>query len=213
MMTMRLRKQDRGAGLGRRLELRIDLRRIRRISLFTLACWLVLSTSPKALSNTGSVEYQVKLAVLYNFTKFVEWPPESFRNPDAPLAICIVGHDPFSPDLEGDLRSRTAAGHPVDVRTLRPTDTLSVCHIVFIPVTEKGQADKIVKGLEGSSTLTVGESEGFALQGGIINLTVEENTLHFEVNQVAAERARLKISSKLLRMAKIVKERDQARKS
>ena len=213
MMNIRLRKHDRGAGAARRLGIRIDLRRIRRISFFSLACWLVLNASPKALSNPGSVEYPVKLAVLYNFTKFVEWPPESFRNSDAPLAICIVGRDPFSPDLEGDLRTRTAAGHPVAVRTLRPTDTLSVCHMVFIPVTEKDQADTIVKHLNGSSTLTVGESEGFAVQGGMINLTVEENTVHFEVNQLAAERARLKISSKLLRMAKIVKERDQARKS
>jgi hypothetical protein len=78
--------------------------------------------------------------------------------------------------------------------------------MVFIPVTEKDQADKILKGLKGSSILTVGESEGFAALGGIINLTVEGNTVHFEVNQLAAERAGLKISSKLLSMAKIVKE-------
>ena len=139
----------------------------------SIACWLFLNASPQALSNAESVEYPVKLAFLYNFTKFVEWPPDSYRDPGAPLAICIVGHDPFSPDLEGELRTRTVAGHPVEVRTLRPTDTLSVCHMVFVPVTEKDQADKIVKGLKGSSTLTVGETEGFAVLGGIINLTVE----------------------------------------
>ena len=214
MMNIRLRKRhDRGSGAGRRLGIRIDSRRIRGISFFILACWLVLNASTNAVSNTGSVEYPVKLAVLYNFTKFVEWPTDSFRDPGAPLAICIVGHDPFSPDLEGDLRTRTAAGHPVEVRTLRPTDTLSVCHMVFIPVTEKDQADRIVKGLKGSSTLTVGESEGFAALGGIINLTVEGSTVHFEVNRLAAERAGLKISSKLLSLAKIVKEQDHARKS
>lgn len=213
-MNIRLHKRhDRGPRSWRRFGIRIDSRRIRRISFFILACWLVLNASPKALSNAGSVEYPVKLAFLYNFTKFVEWPPDSFRDPGAPLAICIVGHDPFSPDLEGDLRTRTAAGHPVEVRTLRPTDTLSMCHMVFIPVTEKDQADKIVKGLKGASTLTVGESEGFAALGGIINLTVEGNTVHFEVNQLAAERAGLKISSKLLSLAKIVKEQDHEKKS
>jgi hypothetical protein len=122
------------------------------------------------------------------------------------LPICILGHDPFSPGLEGELRTRTVAGHPIEVRTLRPTDALSVCHMVFIPVTEKDQTDRILKSLNGSSILTVGESEGFAARGGIINLTVEGDTVHFEVNQLAAERAGLKISSKLLSMAKIVKE-------
>jgi hypothetical protein len=214
MMNIRLRKRhDKGFGSRRRFGVRIDSPRIRHISFFVLACWLALNASPKALSTVGSVEYPVKLAVLYNFTKFVEWPPESFRDPGAPLAICIVGHDPFSPDLEGDLRTRAVAGHPVEVRTLRPTDRLSLCHMVFVPVTEKDRAEAIVRGLQGSSALTVGESEGFAVLGGIINLTVEGDTVHFEVNQLAAERAGLKISSKLLRMAKIVKEQDHARKS
>jgi hypothetical protein len=75
-----------------------------------------------------------------------------------------------------------------------------------VPVTEKSQAARIVRDLNGSSTLTVGESEGFAAMGGIINLTVEGNTLHFEVNTLAAARAGLKISSKFLSMAKIVDE-------
>ena len=74
--------------------------------------------------------------------------------------------------------------------------------MVFIPATEKNQAYKIVKDLNGSSTLTVGETEGFAELGGIINLTVEGNKVHFEINQLAAQRARLKISSKLLSLAK-----------
>ena len=92
----------------------------------------------------------------------------------------------------------------MQVLTLKPTDTLNVCHIVFIPATDNGQANKIVKDLSGSSTLTVGETEGFAELGGVINLTVEGNTVHFEVNQLAAQRAGLKISSKLLSLAKIV---------
>jgi len=175
-----------------------------RLPIFIVACWLAFNT-PRPLYLKGQgVEYPVKLAFLYNFTKFIEWPPGSYRYPDAPLAICIVGHDPFSPDIEGDLRTRIVGSHPVEVLTLKPTDTLNVCHMVFIPATEKNQADQIVKGLKGSSTLTVGETEGFAGLGGMINLTVEGNKVHFEVNQLAAQRAGLKISSKLLSLAKIV---------
>lgn len=174
------------------------------VTVSIIACWLS-SEAPQAYSRNGEgVEYTVKLAFLYNFTKFIQWPAGSYRDPEAPHAICIVGRDPFSADIEGDLRTRIVGRHPVQVLTLKPTDTLNVCHIVFIPATDNGQANKIVKDLSGSSTLTVGETEGFAELGGVINLTVEGNTVHFEVNQLAAQRAGLKISSKLLSLAKIV---------
>jgi len=186
-------------------------RRLRRssclvVSCFTLVCWLCCTT-PQALSTNGEgVEYPVKLAFLYNFSKFIEWPAGSFRSPRAPLTICIVGRDPFSPEIEGDLRTRMVGGHPVEVLTLKLSDVLQGCHMVFIPATEKDQAGRIVGNLKGSSALTVGETEGFAVLGGIINFTVEGNKVHFEVNPLAAQRAGLKISSKLLSLAKIVKD-------
>jgi hypothetical protein len=172
-----------------------------------------LLSAPNALSqNEEAAEYAVKLGFLYNFTKFVEWPPDSFRDPGAPLVICIAGRDPFSQNLEAELRTRKVGDHPVEVRTLAPNDKLSVCHIVFVPITEKDQADRIVRGLKGSSTLTVGETEGFAVLGGIINLTVEDNKVHFEINRLAANRAGLRIGSRLLSIAKIVKEQDHPNK-
>jgi hypothetical protein len=207
-------RRERRSGRGRRFALRITARRIRRAGIFTMVCWLFANAFPKAFSLTGeSVEYPIKLAFLYNFAKFVEWPSDSYRDPNAPLEICIVGHDPFSPDSERELQTRTVAGHPVEVLTLKPTDALRVCHMVFIPITENDHADRIVRGLKGSSTLTVGEAEGFAVMGGIINLTVEGNKVHFEVNRLAADRAGLRISSKLLSLAKIVTERDHRGKS
>jgi hypothetical protein len=191
------------AGRGRRFGAGIA-RRIQLDCFVIIACWLSCSAPPAFPFNGEGVEYPVKLAFLYNFTKFVEWPADSYRDASAPLAICIVGHDPFSADIEGDLRTRIVGSHPVEVLSLKPTDMLSVCHMVFIPVTEKDQANKIVRDLKGSSTLTVGETDGFAKLGGIINLTVEGNKVGFEVNQLAAQRAGLKISSKLLSLAKIV---------
>jgi hypothetical protein len=174
---------------------------------------MFLGTTPRALSQKEEgAEYPVKLAFLYNFTKFVEWPTDTYRDPSAPLAICIVGRSPFSQDLEGELRTRKVGARPVEVRTLKPNDKLSACQIVFVPVTEKDHAEKIVTDLKGSRTLTVGETEGFAVLGGMINLTVEANKVHFEVNLLAAERAGLKISSRLLSIAKIVKEQDRGRK-
>jgi hypothetical protein len=160
--------------------------------------------------NGEDVEYPAKLAFLYNFAKFIEWPSGSSRYPGAPFVICIAGHDPFSPGTENDLRTRTVLGHPIEIRPLPAINTLNVCSMVFIPATEKDQADNILRGLKGSSTLTVGETEGFAARGGIINLTIEGNRLHFEINRLAAERAGLKIRSKLFSLAKIVTD-DQRR--
>jgi hypothetical protein len=192
---------------------RLNSCRIRRASFFIVACWFLLNPLNSLSVNEESLEYPLKLAFLYNFTKFVEWPSDSFRVPGASLAICVIGNDPFSPDLEAELRTRRVGSHPVEIKTLKSSDELSVCHMVFVPVTEKSQAARIVSGLKGSSTLTVGEIEGFAVQGGIINLTIEENKLHFEVNPLAAERAGLKISSKLLNMATIVKDQDDGKKN
>jgi hypothetical protein len=177
----------------------------RRASFFIVLLWIFSSAPQRALALNGEdVEYPAKLAFLYNFAKFIEWPPGSYRDPNAPFVICVAGHDPFSAGTENDLRTRTILGHPIEIRTFRATDTQNVCSMVFIPVTEKDQTDNILRVLKGSSTLTVGETEGFATRGGIINLTVEGNRLHFEINQVAAQRAGLKISSRLFSLAKIV---------
>jgi hypothetical protein len=146
----------------------------RRVSAI-MVCWFLSNASPNALSLTReSAEYPLKLAFLYNFAKFVEWPTDAFRSPDAPLAICIVGHNPFSLDNENELRARPAGGHPVEFEALKTTDALNLCHIVFIPVTEKDQAVRIVKSLKGSVALTVGESEGFAARGGLLTSRSKE---------------------------------------
>jgi len=214
-MNLRPHKRDyRGSGWGWRFVPSLDSRRILRAFFFAIITGVLFGAPHKALSqNEEGAEYSVKLGFLYNFTKFVEWPPDSFRDSSAPLVICIVGHDPFRQDLVAELRTRKVGDHPVEVRNHTPNDKLRVCHIVFVPVTEKNQSDRILRGLEGSRTLTVGETEGFALLGGIINLTVEDNKVHFEINRLAADRAGIKIGSRLLSIAKIVKEQDHGKKS
>jgi hypothetical protein len=207
------KRSDRRSSLAGCFVARTHARRIPRASIVIIVCWFFFNVPPKAFSLSGeSVEYPVKLAFLYNFAKFVEWPADSYSSPGAPLSICIVGHDPFGSDIEGELQTRKAWGHPVRVLALGPAETLSACHMVFIPITEKDQAGKVVRSLKGSSTLTVGETEGFAAMGGVINLTVEKSEVHFEVNRLAADGAHLKISAKLLSLAKIVTEQNPGRR-
>jgi hypothetical protein len=196
------------SGSGRRFAARVDSRGLRRVSL-VMVCWFLCNASPNAvLLGEDSAEYPLKVAFLYNFAKFVEWPSDSFRSPAAPFAICVVGRDPFSPDIENELRARPVGGHPVEFLSLKQADGLNSCHIVFIPVTQKSQAAGIVRGLKGSTVLTVGEFEGFAVKGGMINFTIEGGNVRFEINRLAADRAGLKISSKLLSLAKVVTEQD-----
>jgi len=178
------------------------------LSLITIVCGLVWTPSPQADAlSEETVEYGVKLAFIYNLTKFVEWPSSSYLNAGSPLLICIVGDDPFNPDLEDQLRARTVGGHPVQIRKLKPGEVAGACQILFIPQRAGDQAADIMTGLKGSSTLTVGETDGFAEQGGVVNFAIEGDRIHLEVNPIAAKRARLTISSRLLNIATIVKER------
>jgi len=145
------------------------------------------------------------LAFLYHFAQFIQWPPETFHDPAAPLTLCVAGQNPFQGEIGQDLRGREVNGHPVEIKKLRPNDDPKACHIVFVPASERKQTEKLLAALKGSSTLTVGETQGFADLGGIINLTLDQNKLRFEVNLDAATQTQLKISSKLLALAKIVK--------
>ena len=166
---------------------------------------LGLSSTAPAQGEVNS-EYRVKLAFLYNFAQFVQWPADAFSGSAAPLVICVDGDNPFQGEIEESLRGRAVEGHPIQLRRLRPEENPHACQIIFVRATEMKAASRIFAGSKNSTTLTVGEANGFAQRGGIINLTREENRLRFEVNVTAAAQTRLKISSKLLALAKIVKE-------
>jgi len=174
--------------------------------LSLVLCYLFTGApQPAWAQSDDDAEYKVKLAFLYNFAQFIQWPPDAFPDSHAPLTVCIAGADPFRTEVEQDLRGRAVGGHPIEIRKLKSNDPPAGCHIIFIPAGEKKMAEKLVAAAKGSNTLTVGETKGFADLGGVINLTVEENKLRFEINLDAAMQTRLKISSKLLALARIVK--------
>ncbi len=149
-------------------------------------------------------EYQVKAAFLYNFAKFVEWPSDAFADPRSPIVLGILGEDPFGALLSEMVAGKTVNGRRLEVRHFRRGENFRDCHILFISSSEKRSVPLILGSLGGMSVLTVGETEGFAASGGTINLFLEQNKVRFEVNVEAATRSRLKISSKLLALARIV---------
>jgi hypothetical protein len=168
---------------------------------------MMTAAPPRAFAQSEpNSEYRLKLAFLYNFAQFVQWPADAFRDSGAPLTICVAGENPFQGEIERSLRGRTVGGHPVELRKLNLHEDPHACQMIFVRATEKNSTSRILANSKGSSTLTVGEAKGFAERGGIINLTREENKLRFEVNINAAAQTKLKISSKLLALAKIVNE-------
>ena len=151
-----------------------------------------------------SREYRIKAAFLYNFATFVQWPAHAFKDARSPLTLCVLGDDPFGAAFDRAIVGKTVAGRKMVVARFEDLQRLAACQILFISSSERNRLSKIFSTLKGSSVLTVGDTDGFAHQGGIINFTVEENRIRFEINEHAAERAGLKISSKLLNLAAIV---------
>jgi YfiR/HmsC-like len=149
-------------------------------------------------------EYEVKAAFLYNFAKFVEWPAGSFPGPGSPLRLCALLSGPAYQALEQVVEGKTLNGRPLQVRQLTGLEEVKGCHLLFIGVAETKQARQLLHDGLDTGVLTVGEREGFAQAGGMINLVLRQNHVAFEINVDAANRAGLKISSKLLSLATIV---------
>ncbi|HTL17245.1 MAG TPA: YfiR family protein [Patescibacteria group bacterium] len=146
-------------------------------------------------------EYQVKAAFLFNFAKFVQWPPQAFSSKTSPLVIGVLGENPFHDDLARAIRDKTVDEHPVIMKELRSPTQATNCHILFISSSEKQQLPEIFKTLKKTNVLTVGETEGFARSGGMINFVLEGTKVRFEINKDATVGAGLKISSKLMSLA------------
>jgi len=151
-----------------------------------------------------STEYLIKAAFVYNFAQFVDWPAEAFPRNDSPIIIGILGSDPFSAAVTRSIQDKTAKGRPFVVRRLGMEPAVKECHILVVSASEARRFDKLMKLINGAPVLTIGESNGFARNGGIINLVLENGKTRMEINVGAANQARLNISSKLLSLAKIV---------
>jgi len=172
---------------------------------------LVLCSVAVAAAAQSASEYQVKAAFLFNFAKFVEWPTEAFPTADAPLQICVLGQDPFGRDFEQVIEDKAVNGHRLEVAHPDGVPQARACQILFIGSSEKQRVRDILQGLTGVSVLTVGDTPGFAKMGGVINFVLDENRVRFEINLKAAERAHLKLSARLLTVAKLIVVEEEVR--
>jgi hypothetical protein len=165
---------------------------------------LLAGAIPLQPQSVPSIEYQVKAAFLFNFAKFVEWPPDAFPSEKTPITLCVFRYDPFGGVLDEVIRGKTINNRELAVRRINELPDLKSCHLVFVSAREDKLLSEIEKGVKGESVLLVGESGDFAERGGAVQFFLEANKLRFAVNVDVAQRAQLQISAKLLALAKIV---------
>lgn len=149
-------------------------------------------------------EYQVKAVFVYNFSRFVEWPPQTFTAPNEPFVIGILGGDPFGERLDEAVRGEQIDQHPLLVRRFRNLGEIGDCRILFIDRSESAQLEQILAALDHRGTLTVSDLDGSAERGAMIQFTTQNNRIRLRINVESARAAGLTISSKLLRSADIV---------
>ena len=193
--------------------------------VLALALLVAPLASQGRAESAQSREYQIKAAFLYNFIKFVDWPEEKMADSNEPIIIGIIGKSPFGNAFE-PLKAKKIKGRSVVVKRFkgfeklkkssgknetelgRKIEALRKCHLLFICSSEKKNLKEIINSVKDHSVLTIDGMEGFLEAGGIIKFLVEEKKIHFEINVTASKRAKLKIRSQLLRLAKkVVKEK------
>jgi hypothetical protein len=150
-------------------------------------------------------EYHVKAVFLYNFAKFVEWPPGSFKSAGDPIVICIVGKNPFGGVLDQAVNQQAAQGRWFSVRQVVDPPQMTACHILFVSSSERKRLPAIFSEIKNLGVLTVGESDNFTAEGGVVNFRIEDGSVRIQINVEAAAQQRLHISSKLLSLAEIVR--------
>lgn len=171
------------------------------VKLSPILVALLLTYGIALAQNPPLTESKLKAAFLFNFAKFVEWPPAAFAATNSPITIGILGDNPFGSDLEDIVRDKTINNRSIVIKTLHSVTQSTNCQVLFFGTTEKKRMEEMIASLGNASILTVGDGDPFTETGGMINFIKEGNKIRFRINEVAAQHAGLKISSKLLSLA------------
>jgi hypothetical protein len=151
-----------------------------------------------------SEEYRVKAAFLFHFAQLVEWPAEALGDEKNPITLCTFGKDPFGGELETTLQGKSVGTRALRIRHVKQMQEIPGCQLLFVGGNERKELPPLLAALKDAPVLTIGESDDFAKQGGMIGFSMDNNKVRFDINVDAAGRAKLKISSRLLLLAKSV---------
>jgi len=162
---------------------------------------LVAASLQGGSDGTPIDEYQLKAVFLFNFAKFVEWPPQTFGDARDPFTICVAGDNSFGSSLDDEVRGKTVANRPILVRLVSSPVQARKCQILFVSFSERKRERGLLEALKGTSVLTVGDTDDFTADGGIVQFKMKGARIRIEIDTGAAERANLRISSRLLSLA------------
>ncbi|MEP7256980.1 MAG: YfiR family protein [Flavitalea sp.] len=174
------------------------------ICRYRIAIWLLFSQSSVLAQSTPELEYQLKAVFLFNFTQFTEWPADSFHSDSEPLVIGIVGENPFGAYLESIVSGEMKGGHPVVVKYYKDEEDAGTCHVLFFHIKDPQRRKEIIEGATDKNILTVSDDAAFLKEGGMVRFFTSSNKIKFQISLNACKKARLELSSKLLRVADII---------
>ena len=172
--------------------------------LWAMCLTVLLCVVPSAYSSQeegpNKLHY-IKAAFVYNFAKFVEWPPTTYQTEEDPIVLCVIGEGPITIAFDS-LRGKKLHNRRLEICHITSISDINNCHILFVTKTEKKRIKSILDMAASKSILTIGDMEGFVEKGGIIELVMDDRKIRFNVNIKAAQKAQLAISSRLLKLAR-----------
>ena len=174
---------------------------LRSLGLGLLLGGLVGASAPAQSVN----EYQMKAAYVYNLAKFVEWPADTFKTARDPIGICVLGQSPIFAPLSEAVNGEMIDDHKLSVRQVSDVGQAGHCQILFVGSADRKYLQFVLQDQRTAGILTVGEKPAFAAEGGVVAFALVDNRVQIEINLEAAERQKLRISPKLLSLARIVK--------
>jgi hypothetical protein len=174
--------------------------------IIILICYSTGIGTSDSYADQKNKEYHIKAAFLLNFAKFMEWPSHAFSDPSTPLTLCILGKDAFDEALK-IIEDKIVKERRLVIKKASCIEDIKESHILFVSTSEKKNLSAILSKINGLPILTVSETKNFCQSGGIVNFVLVKNKVRFEINVDAAKRTGLQISSKLLKLSKIIKER------
>jgi hypothetical protein len=169
-----------------------------------IASVAILLASHIGLSAQAVTQPALRAAFLYNFAKFTEWPPDSV--PTGPLTLCVLDDGAVEGALSELVGNSTINGRAVTISRGVRGARLRACHLLYVGEATAGRAAAILDELLGAPVLTVSNGDEFVRMGGIVGLFVEEGRMRFAINPDAAQRAGVRLSSRLLQLAKIFRD-------
>lgn len=142
----------------------------------------------------------IQAAFLYNFAKFIEWPPGSFVNGVVSFRIQIIGRDPFDGRLDKIVLGKKLHDRPIEVIHSFEEAHAGLVHIAFVSSSEEKRLDSLLKAYRPLHVLTVSDIADFTRRGGMIGFVTQSGAVRFNFNQAAVEQSQLRVSSRLLVM-------------